>query len=240
MSCALVIGGCRGIGRAVSARLARDGFDIVATCRRKSEASTETEKLVAAAGRSFTLVELDVTDRDGVKTALAPLLEEGALPDVIVYNAGIAKDNLFAFMTEGEWHDVMSTNLDGFYNTVQPFVFGMIGRKSGSVVVISSASGQAGQAGQVNYSASKAALIGAVKALAREVGRKGIRVNVVAPGVIDTEMTKDLPVNRILPMIPLYRTGTCEEVASAVSFLSGSESSYVTGQVLAVNGGLII
>ena len=240
MSSAIVIGGCRGIGRAVSARLARDGFDVVATCRKVSEASGETARLVESAGRRFTALELDVTDRESCKAALAPYLEGEGLPDVVVYNAGIAKDNLFAFMSAGEWSDVMATNLDGFYNAVQPFVFGMLARKSGSVIVVSSASGQTGQAGQVNYSASKAALIGAAKALAREVGRKGIRVNVVAPGVIDTEMTKDLPLDRILPIVPMYRTGKAEEVAAAVSFLAGSESSYITGQVLAVNGGLVI
>lgn len=240
MKRALIIGGCRGIGRAVSARLARDGFDIVATCRKTGQASSDTAALVESAGRSFRAVELDVTDPVGSRAALLPFTADEVLPDVVVYNAGIAKDNLFVFMSREDWSDVMSTNLDGFYNTIQPFVFGMVGRKSGSIVVVGSASGQAGQAGQVNYSASKAALTGAVKALAREVGRKGVRVNVVAPGVIDTEMTKDLPVDRVLPMIPMHRTGTAEEVASAVSFLAGPESSYVTGQVLAVNGGLII
>ena len=240
MSTALIIGGCRGIGRAGSARLARDGFDVVATCRKTGEATAATAGLVEAEGRRFTALELDVTDAEASKSSLAPLLEGDALPDVVVYNAGIAKDNLFAFMSADEWNDVIATNLNGFYNTVQPFVFGMLARKSGSIVVVSSASGQAGQAGQVNYSASKAALIGAAKSLAREVGRKGIRVNVVAPGVIDTEMTRDLPVDRILPIVPMHRTGTAEEVAAAVSFLAGGESSYVTGQVLAVNGGLII
>lgn len=240
MSSAIVIGGCRGIGRAVSARLARDGFDVVATCRKVSEASGETARLVESAGRRFTALELDVTDAGSCRGALAPYLDGDGLPDVVVYNSGIARDNLFAFMSAGEWSDVISTNLNGFYNAVQPFVFGMLARKSGSVIVVSSASGQTGQAGQVNYSASKAALIGAAKALAREVGRKGIRVNVVAPGVIDTEMTKDLPLDRILPIVPMYRTGKAEEVAAAVSFLAGGESSYITGQVLAVNGGLVI
>lgn len=240
MSRALVIGGCRGIGRAISARLARDGFDILATCRREGEDSSATGRLVEAAGRSFSVLNLDVTDASSCKTVLAPYLEGGELPDVVVYNAGIARDNLFAFMSAGEWADVMATNLNGFYNAVQPFVFGMLSRKSGSIVVISSASGQAGQAGQVNYSASKAALIGAVKALAREVSRKGIRVNAVAPGVIETEMTKDIPLDRLLPIIPMHRMGTADEVAGAVSYLVGPDGAYVTGQVLAVNGGLII
>ena len=237
---ALVIGGCRGIGRAVSIKLAQDGFDIVATCRKPGENSDETSRLVRDCGVRCTVLPLEVTDQAHAKEALAPYLEGEGLPDVIVYNAGIARDNLFAFMSSEEWSDVMQTNLDGFYNTVQPFLFGLLGRRSGRIIVISSASGQIGQAGQVNYSASKAALIGAAKALAREVGRKGILVNVVAPGVIDTEMTASLPREQVLPLIPLRRYGTVDEVASAVSFLAGPGSTYITGQVIAVNGGLVI
>lgn len=240
MSRAFVIGGCRGIGRAISVRLARDGFDIVATCRKAGQASLETAQAVEAEGRKFSALELDVVDAAACKTVLAPFLEDDAVPDVVVYNAGIAKDNLFVFMSDDEWKAVIDTNLHGFYNTVQPFVFGMLAKKSGSIIVISSASGQAGQAGQVNYSASKAALIGAAKALAREVARKGVRVNTVAPGVIDTEMIKDLPIDQILPVVPMHRTGKVEEVAGVVSFLAGPDSSYMTGQVLAVNGGLVI
>ena len=240
MSTALIIGGCKGIGRAIATRLAQDGFDIIATSRKAGDDSQLTEQLVHQQNRSFTYLVLDVTDADGAKTALQPYLEGELLPDVIVYNAGIAKDNLFAFMDSSEWRDVLETNLNGFYNTVQPFVFGLLARRRGRIIVISSASGQAGQAGQVNYSASKAALLGAVKALAREIGKKGILVNAIAPGVIDTEMTKALPKEQILPIIPLHRYGTCDEVASAVSFLAGPDSTYITGQVIAVNGGLII
>ena len=240
MSTALIIGGCKGIGRAIAVRLAKDGFDIIATSRKAGDDSQVTEALVRAQNRAFTHLALDVTDADGSKATLLPYLEGDLLPDVIVYNAGIAKDNLFAFMDAEEWRKVMDTNLNGFYNTVQPFVFGMLARKKGRIIVISSASGQTGQAGQVNYSASKAALLGAVKALAREIGKKGILVNAVAPGVIDTEMTKALPKEQLLPIIPLRRYGTCEEVASVVSFLAGPDSTYVTGQVIAVNGGLVI
>ncbi|MBR4220064.1 MAG: 3-oxoacyl-ACP reductase FabG [Victivallales bacterium] len=240
MSTALIIGGCKGIGRAIAVRLAKDGFDIIATSRKAGDDSQVTEALIRAQNRAFTHLALDVTDADGSKATLLPYLEGDLLPDVIVYNAGIAKDNLFAFMDAEEWRKVMDTNLNGFYNTVQPFVFGMLARKKGRIIVISSASGQTGQAGQVNYSASKAALLGAVKALAREIGKKGILVNAVAPGVIDTEMTKALPKEQLLPIIPLRRYGTCEEVASVVSFLAGPDSTYVTGQVIAVNGGLVI
>ena len=237
---ALVIGAFRGIGRAISLRLAADGFDIVGTCRRPSADSEETERLVREKGRNFTVLALDVTQAEGAKAALLPYLEGELLPDVIVYNAGIANDNLFAFMTQEQWDSVLRTNLDGFYNTVQPFVFGLLARRRGRIIVISSASGQIGQAGQVNYSASKAALIGAAKALAREIGKKGILVNVVAPGVIDTEMTKELPKEQVLPLIPLRRYGRAEEVAAAVSFLAGNGATYITGQVIAVNGGLVI
>lgn len=240
MTTALIIGGCKGIGRAIAQRLAHDGFDIIATTRNPGPDSQTTAELVTAAGRTFTTLALDVTDPQQAKNALTPYLEGDAVPDVIVYNAGIARDNLFALMTPPEWQAVVDTNLNGFYNTVQPFIFGLLARRRGRIIVISSASGQLGQAGQVNYSASKAALIGAVKALAREIGKKGILVNAVAPGVIDTDMTKDLPKDKVLPLIPLRRYGTCDEVASAVSFLAGPDSAYITGQILAVNGGLVI
>ncbi len=237
---ALIIGGCKGIGRAIAVRLAHDGFNIIATSRKTGIDAEETEKLVRQTGRDFTLLLIDVCNREVSKNSFLPFLEGDALPEIVVYNAGINKDNLFVFMDPDEWQKVIRTNLDGFYNTVQPFVFGMLARKRGRIIVISSASGQAGQAGQVNYSASKAALIGAVKALAREIGRKGILVNVVSPGVIDTAMTENLPLERILPLIPLNRVGAVAEVAGAVSFLAGPDSSYIHGQVLAVNGGLII
>jgi len=237
---ALIIGGCKGIGRAIAVRLARDGFNIIASSRQAGSDAIETERLVRQTGRNFTLLTLDVCERESSKQSLLPFLEGENLPEVIVYNAGITRDNLFAFMDSEEWQAVIKTNLDGFYNTVQPFVFGLLARKRGRIIVISSASGQAGQAGQVNYSAAKAALIGAVKALARVIGRKGILVNVVAPGVISTSMTENLPFERILPLIPLNRIGAADEVAGAVSFLAGPDSTYIHGQVLAVNGGLII
>ncbi len=236
---ALVIGASRGIGRAIAKRLAADGFDIVATCSRDPASLEPLKEEVGALGRSFAGLAFDVADREAASAALSGVFGDSA-PDVLIYNAGIARDNLFVFMSAQEWDSVMRTNLDGFYNTVQPLLMGMMARKSGRIVVISSASGQAGQGGQVNYSASKAALIGAVKALAREVGRKRILVNAVAPGFIETDMTADLPKEKILPMIPLNRAGSVEDVAGAVSFLCGPDSRYIHGQVLAVNGGLVI
>lgn len=237
---ALVIGGCRGIGRAISLRLAKDGFEVIATCRKAGENSEGLVREITERGGTCRILELDVCDREGARSVLAGAFPAGTAPDAVVYNSGINADNLFVFMENGEWDKVLETNVCGFYNTVQPLVFNMLAQHHGRIVVISSASGQTGQAGQVNYSASKAALIGAVKALAREVGRKGILVNAVAPGVIDTEMTQDLPKERILPLIPMNRTGEAKEVASVVSFLCGPDSSYVHGQVIAVNGGLVI
>lgn len=237
---ALVIGGCRGIGRAISQRLAEDGFDIAATARQAGPDSEELARQVAAAGRKFTLLAFDVRDREAVRRELERVFGDGGAPEVAVYNAGIARDNLMAFMSPREWGEVIETNVNGFYNTIQPLVFGMLAKKRGRIVAVSSASGQTGQAGQVNYSASKAALIGAVKALAREVGRKGVLVNAVAPGFIHTEMTREIPEERVLPLIPLNRAGEAAEVAGAVSFLCGPDSSYIHGQVIAVNGGLVI
>lgn len=237
---ALVIGGCRGIGRAISLRLAEDGFDIAATARQAGPDSEELARQVAAAGRKFTLLAFDVRDREAVRRELERVFGDGGAPEVAVYNAGIARDNLMAFMSPREWDEVIETNVNGFYNTIQPLVFGMLAKKRGRIVAVSSASGQTGQAGQVNYSASKAALIGAVKALAREVGRKGVLVNAVAPGFIHTEMTREIPEERVLPLIPLNRAGEAAEVAGAVSFLCGPDSSYIHGQVIAVNGGLVI
>jgi len=236
---ALVIGGSRGIGKAIVLRLAQTGFDLCVTYQSNHQAAQEVKAAVEALGRRCTLLAFDLADRESVRAALAPLLEERC-PDVLVYNAGIAKDNLLAFMKDEEWDAVLHTNLDGFFNVTKPVIFEMIRMKRGRIVVISSISGQIGQAGQVNYSASKAGLIGAVKALAREVGRKNILVNVVAPGVIETEMTQALPKELILPLIPLHRFGSSEEVAAVVNFLAAEPCMYIHGQVIGVNGGMAI
>jgi 3-oxoacyl-[acyl-carrier protein] reductase len=236
---ALVIGGSRGIGKAIVLRLAQTGFDLCVTYQSNHQAAQEVKAAVEALGRSCTLLSFDLADRESVRAALAPLLEKGC-PDVLVYNAGIAKDNLLAFMKDEEWDAVLHTNLDGFFNVTKPVIFEMIRMKRGRIVVISSISGQIGQAGQVNYSASKAGLIGAVKALAREVGRKNILVNVVAPGVVETEMTHALPKELILPLIPLHRFGSSEEVAAVVNFLAAEPAMYIHGQVIGVNGGMAI
>ncbi|MDD2702399.1 MAG: 3-oxoacyl-ACP reductase FabG [Candidatus Omnitrophica bacterium] len=236
---ALVIGGSRGIGRAVALRLARSGFDIWLAYHSNHEAAQEVHSLIRQMGRACELMAFDIADLQASKNALEKRSEDNP-PDVVVYNAGITRDNLLVWMTKEEWDMVLRTNLDGFYNVVHTVIFAMLREKRGRIVVISSASGQIGQAGQVNYSASKAGLIGAVKALAREVARKNIYVNVVAPGVIDTEMSQDLPKDRILPLIPLQRFGTAEEVAAVVDFLCTEPLMYIHGQVIGVNGGLVL
>lgn len=234
---ALVVGGSRGIGEVIAIRLARSGFDICLSFRRSQERAQGVKEKIESLGVGCELLIFDVADRAGTREVLGRRFED-APPHVVVFNAGVARDNLMVWMKDAEWDEVLRTNLDGFYNVVRPLLFPMLRVKRGRIIAISSTSGQIGQAGQVNYSAAKAGLIGAAKALAREVGRKNILVNVVAPGLIETEMTQDLPKERILPLIPLNRFGAPDEVASVVDFLAGPESAYVHGQVIGVNGGL--
>lgn len=236
---ALVVGGSRGIGRAIALRMAESGFDVWLTYRRDHDAAVDVSRAIEAMGRHCERLCFDIADLNMTKEVLEPRAMERP-PDVLVFNAGITRDNLLVFMSPQEWNDVLTTNLDGFYNVMQASLFSMVHAKRGRIVVISSTSGQIGQAGQVNYSAAKAGLIGAAKALAREVGKKNILVNVVAPGVIETDMTADLPKERILPLIPLQRFGTVEEVASIVHFLCVEPHMYIHGQVIGVNGGLAI
>jgi 3-oxoacyl-[acyl-carrier protein] reductase len=234
---ALVIGGSRGIGRAISLKLAKSGFVIWLTYKSNHEAAQKVKAEIDASGSSCELLPFDVSSFEETEAALGARLENLS-PDVLVYNSGISRDNLLMWMTKDEWNSVLSTNLTGFFNVARGVVFSMLKAKRGRIVVISSASGQIGQAGQVNYSASKAGLIGAAKALAREVGRKNIFVNVVAPGFIDTEMTEKIPKEQVLPLIPLNRVGTVDDVASVVNFLCTEEHMYIHGQVIGINGGL--
>ena len=235
----LVVGGSKGIGCEVALRLAADGYEVFASGRDPGRLNEGVVSKGDANGVKITPVVFDMTDRDAVEKAYAEHFSEKS-PDIVVYNAGNNADNIFAFMSSREWDSVIHTNVDGFFNTVQPLVGEMISRRFGRVIVISSVSGQTGQVGQVNYSAAKAALIGAAKALAREVARKNVLVNVVAPGVIDTDMTKDLPEEHVLPLIPMRRYGNTSEIAGVVSFLCGDDSTYITGQVIGVNGGMYI
>ncbi|NVN91078.1 MAG: 3-oxoacyl-ACP reductase FabG [Desulfuromonadales bacterium] len=237
MKTALVVGGSRGIGRAIALKLAKSGFAIWLTYKSNHDAARSVQAEIEALGGSCDLIPFDVSSYEETEAALGSRLESVS-PDVFVFNAGIARDNLLMWMTKDEWNSVISTNLNGFFNVTRQVVFAMLKAKRGRIVVISSTSGQMGQPGQVNYSASKAGLIGAAKALAREVGKKKISVNVVAPGFIETEMTSDIPKEQVLPMIPLNRVGTSDDVASVVNFLCTEEHMYIHGQVIGVNGGL--
>jgi 3-oxoacyl-[acyl-carrier protein] reductase len=234
---ALVIGGSRGIGRAIAIKLAKSGFAIWLTYKGNHEAAQKTKAEVEDAGSFCELIPFDVASFEETETALGARLET-ASPDVLVFNSGISRDNLLMWMTKDEWNTVLSTNLNGFFNVTRAVVFAMLKAKQGRIIVVSSASGQIGQAGQVNYSASKAGLIGAARALAREVGKKNIFVNVVAPGFIETEMTEKIPKEQVLPLIPLNRIGTVDDVASVVHFLCTEKNMYIHGQVIGINGGL--
>ena len=234
---ALIVGGSRGIGRAISIRLAKSGFDICLTYNSNLVAAENVRDEIEKLGRDCELLGFDVSDYDAVQSVLGKKIKE-VVPDVVIYNSGIAKDNLLVFMEKNEWDSVLRVNLDGFYNVMKAVLFDMLARKKGRIVIISSTSGETGQAGQVNYSASKAGLIGAGKSLAKEVGKKNILVNIVTPGVTETEMTSDLPKDMILPMIPLKRYGKPEDIAAVVNFLATEENMYIHGQVIGVNGGL--
>jgi 3-oxoacyl-[acyl-carrier protein] reductase len=234
---ALVTGGGRGIGAAVCESLAGDGFDIWLNYRRDHEAAEGTAARVREAGGACRLVRFDVSDPVGAGAGLEPLLEQET-PFVLVNNAGLARDALMVWMSFEEWRDVLAVNLDGFFHVTKLVLRAMLGRREGRIVNVASTSGQMGLPGQVSYAAAKAGLMGATRTLAREVARRNVLVNAVAPGFIETEMTGDLPLEAVLPMIPAGRLGRPEEVAEAVRFLCSDAASYITGQVISVNGGV--
>ena len=236
----LVTGASRGIGRAIAVRLAEDGFNIVVHCRGRLDDAHETAAQVAAAGGVARVLSFDVSAREAVREALeTDIAAHGAYYGVVL-NAGLTRDGAFPALTGEDWDAVLRTNLDGFYNVLQPLIMPMIRlRRGGRIVAVSPVSGLIGNRGQVNYSASKAGLIGAVKALAIELGKRGITVNAVAPGLIETEMVEaHVPVAEIVKMIPLARAGAPDDVAQAVRFLMSAGAGYITRQVLSVNGGL--
>ena len=236
----LVTGASRGIGRAIAVRLAEDGFNIVVHCRGRLDDAHETAAQVAAAGGVARVLSFDVSAREAVREALETDIAAHDAYYGVVLNAGLTRDGAFPALTGEDWDAVLRTNLDGFYNVLQPLIMPMIRlRRGGRIVAVSSVSGLIGNRGQVNYSASKAGLIGAVKALAIELGKRGITVNAVAPGLIETEMVEaHVPVAEIVKMTPLARAGTPDDVAQAVRFLMSAGAGYITRQVLSVNGGL--
>ncbi|HEY5995862.1 MAG TPA: 3-oxoacyl-ACP reductase FabG [Candidatus Deferrimicrobiaceae bacterium] len=233
---ALVTGASKGIGAAIALELARDGFDIWLNYRSDHDAANRTAEAVRESGRACTLLPFDVADGGAVQAALGPMLENGT-PFVLVNNAGYAKDGLMAMMDEGAWKEVLAVHLDGFFHVTKPVLFAMLKRRAGRIVNIVSTSGQSGLGGQANYSAAKGGLIAATKSLALEVAKRNILVNAVSPGFIETDMTSAIPKERVLPFVPLGRFGTPEEVAGLVGFLCSDRATYITGQVLAVNGG---
>jgi len=237
---ALVTGASRGIGRAITLALCRAGFDVVAASA-TIEGNAEFSTAMEASGTKPLAVNLDVKSPESIKEIFGRVLKEKSRIDVLVNNAGITRDGLAVRMKPADWDVVLRTNLDGAFLAIQQVLPGMMRNRWGRIINISSVVGQAGSAGQVNYAASKAALIGMTKSLAQELGSRAITANVVAPGYIATDMTKDLPDDRkqkILSAIPLQRIGTPEDVAAAVLFLASEEAGYITGQVLAVNGGM--
>ncbi len=235
----LVTGAGSGIGRAIAIAAAKAGYYVIVHYGHRQERAQETLEMLQAAGGQGELVQFDVGDRQGCKTALDKISEKyGALWGV-VSNAGVSKDDTFPALSGEDWDRVVHTNLDSFYNVLQPLIMPMCRKKRGRIIVISSVSGITGNRGQTNYSASKAGLIGAAKALAVELASRSITVNAIAPGIIETEMIKDAPLEAILQAVPMKRTGKPEEVAALAVFLLSEDAGYITRQVISVNGGII-
>lgn len=241
MKYALVTGGSRGLGRAVCLKLAVQGWPVVINYQSNAAAAEETKRLIEEQGGQAELLRFDVSKKEEVEAALDQweASHEADYIAVLVNNAGIRRDNVMFMMGDEEWHSVLDTSLNGFFYITRRLLKHMMPRRRGGRIVnMASLSGLKGMAGQTNYSAAKAALIGATKALAQEVATRGVTVNAVAPGFIDTDMTKDLPQDELKQMIPVGRFGRPEEVAAAVAFLVSEDAAYITGEVISVNGGL--
>jgi len=235
----LVTGSSRGIGRAIALYLGKKGYDVVVHCRSKRQEANEVAKEITEMGRESRVLQFDLSDRQQCAELLRQDVKENSAYYGVICNAGVTADNAFPAITGEEWDTVLRTNLDGFYNLLNPIIMPMIRtRKPGRIVTLSSVSGIMGNRGQVNYSAAKAGIIGATKALALELAKRKITVNCVAPGLIDTEMLNPLPLDEIKKMIPLRRVGEAREVAATVAFLLSEDAAYITRQVISVNGGL--
>ncbi len=234
----LITGSSRGIGKETAIYLAKSGFDIVLHCNKNMQKAMEVQKIVENIGRKVRILQFDVSNREQTKKVLLKDIDENGIYYGVVVNAGITADNSFPAMEDEEWDKVINTNLNGFYNTLRPLILPMIQNRKGRIVALSSISGLEGNRGQINYSASKAGIIGAVKSLSKEVAKRNITVNCVAPGVIESDMTRDVPFEMIKDAIPMKRMGTPKEVASLINYLFSDDASYITGQVISVNGGM--
>ena len=232
----LITGSSRGIGRAAAILLAKNGYHIVLHCNQNIDKAKEVQKEI---GQNSRILQFDISNREETKRVLLDDIEKNGVYYGIVLNAGIAQDNVLPAMEDSEWDNVINTNLGGFYNVIKPLIMPIIqSKKKNRIIALSSVSGITGNRGQMNYSASKAGIIGAVKALSLEVAKRGITVNCVAPGVIESDMTVDLPKEQVINMIPMKRFGKPEEVAAVINFLMSEGASYITGQVISVNGGM--
>ncbi len=235
----LITGASRGIGRETALYLAQKGYNIVLHCSNNINRLDDLKQKIIQLGVQARALAFDIKNRKETEKILTNDIEENGIYYGIVLNAGIAKDNPFPAMEDNEWDDVLTTNLNGFYNVLKPLIMPLIQQKFGRIIVMSSISGQCGNRGQVNYSASKAGLIGAAKALSQEVAKRKITVNCIAPGIIETDMTQDIP-QETVKQIPMKRMGSAKEVASLVNYLLSDDAGYITGQVIAVNGGLYL
>lgn len=240
MKSSLVTGGSRGIGRAICVKLAELGYHVVINYKGNEAAANETLELVKAKGATGELLKFDVASKEEIQSVLGTWIETNTdkVLEVLVNNAGIKHDVLMFWMKDDQWNDVVRTSLDGFFYTTRLVVSNMLTKRYGRIINIVSLSGLKGAPGQVNYSAAKAGVIGATKALAQEIGKRNITVNAIAPGFIKTDMTEDLNEKELRTMIPVNRFGTPEEVAHVVGFLVAKEAAYITGEVISVNGGL--
>jgi len=235
---ALVTGASRGIGAAIATTLAAGGYPIIANYRSNHVAAEALKETIEMAGGTVILAPFDVADQEAVENAHEQFLTQKRDIGIVVNNAGVARDNPFPAVSVADWKTVTRTSLDGFFNVTQPLVMPMVRRRWGRIVSITSVSGLMGNRGQVAYSAAKAGLIGATRSLALEVARRGVTVNAVAPGLIETDMIKEAPVEELLKIIPMRRLGRADEVAKLVAFLVSDDAAYITGQTISVNGGL--
>lgn len=238
MNTVLITGSSRGIGKSIALDLSRHGYAVILHGRSNSEHLASTRKQIEDAGGTVRQIFFDVSDRELARATLEGDIASHGMYYGVVLNAGISRDNAFPFMPGKDWDDVLSTNLDSFYNVLKPLVEPFISARRGRIVVMTSISGVLGNRGQVNYSAAKAGLIGAAKALGLELARRKITVNCIAPGLIETDMTALVDRNRVLSLIPMRRVGQVEEVSGAVSFLMSAQAAYITRQTIAIDGGL--